>query len=55
MLDLLGLKGKENKKPAQLSGGEKQRVAIGRALVKNPRSASPTSRPAPWTGGAGRW
>src|SRR5262245_3857655 len=37
MLALLGLKGKENKKPAQLSGGEKQRVAIGRALIKRPR------------------
>jgi putative ABC transport system ATP-binding protein len=37
MLDVLGLKGKENKKPAQLSGGEKQRVAIGRALIKRPR------------------
>ena len=37
MLHVLGLKGKENKKPAQLSGGEKQRVAIGRALIKRPR------------------
>jgi putative ABC transport system ATP-binding protein len=37
MLEQLGLKGKENKKPAQLSGGEKQRVAIGRALIKRPR------------------
>ena len=37
MLNLLGLKGKEHKKPAQLSGGEKQRVAIGRALIKRPR------------------
>jgi putative ABC transport system ATP-binding protein len=37
MLALLGLKGKENKKPSQLSGGEKQRVAIGRALIKRPR------------------
>jgi putative ABC transport system ATP-binding protein len=37
LLHLLGLQGKENKKPAQLSGGEKQRVAIGRALIKRPR------------------
>ncbi len=37
MLKLLGLAGKENKKPSQLSGGEKQRVAIGRALIKRPR------------------
>jgi putative ABC transport system ATP-binding protein len=37
MLHLLGLQGKENKKPAQLSGGEKQRVAIGRARIKRPR------------------
>ncbi len=37
MLALLGLAGLENKKPSQLSGGEKQRVAIGRALIKNPR------------------
>jgi len=37
MLDRLGLEDQRTKKPAQLSGGEKQRVAIGRALVKNPR------------------
>ena len=36
MLDTLGLTPNRHKKPAQLSGGEKQRVAIGRALVKNP-------------------
>ncbi|QEG26885.1 ABC transporter ATP-binding protein YtrE [Gemmata obscuriglobus] len=36
MLERLGLGNNKNKKPAQLSGGEKQRVAIGRALVKNP-------------------
>jgi putative ABC transport system ATP-binding protein len=36
MLDRLGLLPCRNKKPNQLSGGEKQRVAIGRALIKNP-------------------
>jgi putative ABC transport system ATP-binding protein len=36
MLDLLGLGRKAHLRPAQLSGGEKQRVAIGRALIKNP-------------------
>ena len=37
MLGLLGLAKQANKKPNLLSGGEKQRVAIGRALIKNPR------------------
>lgn len=36
MLGILGLGKKTNLLPAHLSGGEKQRVAIGRALVKNP-------------------
>ena len=36
MLDLLGLTKKAHLRPAQLSGGEKQRVAIGRALIKRP-------------------
>jgi putative ABC transport system ATP-binding protein len=36
MLNRLGLAAQKYKKPAQLSGGEKQRVAIGRALVKDP-------------------
>lgn len=36
VLALLGLAKKMHLHPAELSGGEKQRVAIGRALVKNP-------------------
>lgn len=37
MLDLLDLTHKGDRMPQELSGGEKQRVAIGRALLKNPR------------------
>ena len=36
MLALLGLARKANLLPEHLSGGEKQRVAIGRALIKQP-------------------
>jgi putative ABC transport system ATP-binding protein len=36
MLTLLGLGKKAHLRPAELSGGEKQRVAIGRALIKGP-------------------
>jgi putative ABC transport system ATP-binding protein len=36
MLELLGLGAKVGLRPGQLSGGEQQRVAVGRALVKNP-------------------
>ena len=36
MLDLVQLKGLENRLPAQLSGGQQQRVALARALVFSP-------------------
>ncbi len=36
VLDLVGLKHKANSLPAQLSGGEQQRIAIARAIVNNP-------------------
>jgi putative ABC transport system ATP-binding protein len=36
MLGMLGLGNKLHLRPRQLSGGEQQRVAIGRALVKEP-------------------
>ena len=36
-LEKVGLKEARNKYPKELSGGEKQRIAIARALVKNPK------------------
>jgi putative ABC transport system ATP-binding protein len=36
MLTLLGLGNKMHLRPSEMSGGEKQRVAIGRALIKEP-------------------
>lgn len=36
MLDFLGLSARASHKPAELSGGEKQRVAVARALINNP-------------------
>ncbi len=36
LLQYLGLTERQSHKPAQLSGGEKQRVAVARALVNNP-------------------
>jgi putative ABC transport system ATP-binding protein len=53
MLGLLGLSTKMHLRPAEMSGGEKQRVAIGRALVKSPAlcfADEPTSA-LDWTNG----
>lgn len=36
LLDILGLSDRLDHKPAQLSGGEQQRVAVARALMNNP-------------------
>lgn len=36
LLDYLGLKDRASHKPSELSGGEKQRVAVARALINNP-------------------
>jgi lipoprotein-releasing system ATP-binding protein len=36
LLDFLGLKDRINHKPAALSGGEQQRVAVARALINEP-------------------
>lgn len=36
ILELLGLTDRASHKPAELSGGEKQRVAVARSLINNP-------------------
>ena len=36
LLNFMGLSDRANHKPAELSGGEKQRVAVARALINNP-------------------
>lgn len=38
LVDWLGIRPLLDRKPAKLSGGEKQRVAIGRALLSRPRA-----------------
>ena len=37
LLEVVGLKDRANHKPAELSGGEQQRVAVARALANNPK------------------
>jgi len=36
IFEMLGLSGKENSRPLELSGGEQQRVAIARAIINKP-------------------
>ena len=36
MLEFMGLSERASHKPAELSGGEKQRVAVARALINHP-------------------
>ncbi|WP_314969733.1 ABC transporter ATP-binding protein [Phocaeicola abscessus] len=36
IVEMLGLRERSSHKPSELSGGEKQRVAVGRALINNP-------------------
>ena len=36
LLDQVGLKGLEDRRPSELSGGQQQRVAIARAIASNP-------------------
>ncbi len=37
ILELIGLRDKAHRLPSELSGGEQQRVAVGRALVNQPK------------------
>ncbi len=37
VLELVGLDGKEKRRPSEISGGEQQRVSLARALVNNPK------------------
>ena len=37
VIDLVGLEGKEDRLPSQLSGGEQQRVALARACINQPK------------------
>ena len=37
LINYLGLKDRENHRPAELSGGERQRAAVARALVNRPK------------------
>ena len=49
LLEAVGMTEQKDKYPDQISGGQKQSVAIARALVTNPSSCLPTSRRPTWT------
>ena len=49
VLAMVGLGGRERHFPAQLSGGEQQRVSIARAIVKKPDLLCAMSRRGRWT------
>ena len=48
ILDFMGLAERASHKPNELSGGEKQRVAVARALINHPAVVWRMSRPEVW-------
>ena len=48
ILDFMGLVDRASHKPNELSGGEKQRVAVARALINDPAVFWQTNHPVVW-------